>query len=187
MVLIEQALAVQTELVKEYEQFKLLLECPRLFICNYFNELKRKIDLAFADLNSQLEYAHQENSDLNRNWSQIIHLIDSVEMKCLKSNKLNRFAFKFSQETNQKLKLIERVVKQVSKQEDYNCVLNLIYDEMYKIEKNLFQNQTLVFLDRKKCKLNRIFRLIDDDVSAGKLIFVKNEYFGKKSIEYLEK
>ena len=69
--LLEQSLIVHSDLVKEYEHFKLLVDCPRLHICNYFNELRQKIDLTFVDQNTQLNNnSYDSTYDLNQTWSQ---------------------------------------------------------------------------------------------------------------------
>ena len=183
-----------SELMSEFERLKFIFECPRLFICNHFDELRCQVDLTFcAKFNKSSHETtnnqQQAKSQLTENWTDIIKAIDSFEAKCLKHKSLNKFNLVMSHETVQKIKAIERLIKQLSasNQEDQSDQVkyakNLIYDETFKIEKILFLNQTLVFLDESTCRIKNVF----NKSSVGKLLLIRNEYFGQKSIEYLKK
>lgn len=177
------------DLNKQFEQLKLIFECPRLYISNYFTELRCQIDLAFI----QQSINNQSNSNINNNdWSQIIETIDSYELKCFKSKPSNKFNLKLSQEINQKIRLIDRVLKQIALKENDDLsrqlydLHNLIYGEVFKLEKLLFLNQTAIFVPKNNCQFGGIFDKMDQS-AVGKLIIAKNEYFGQKSIQFLNR
>ena len=184
------------ELINEFERLKLIFECPRLYICNHFNELRCQVDLAFCDkLNKPTnneKLSSLSKSHLNESWTEIIKTIDTFEKKCLLHKPSNKFNTAFSQETVKKIKLIERLIKQLaSNLEDHSTqikyVCSLVYDEIFKIEKIIFLNQTLIFLNETICDIKYLFNKHLSRYSAGKLLFIRNEYFGKKSIDYLKK
>jgi len=183
------------ELISEFERLKSIFECPRLYICNHFNELRCQVDLSFCQkLNTTTneKMKNQLRTELNESWTEIIKSIDTFETKCLRHKPSNKFNTILSQEIIQKIKFIDRIIKQLSLNlEDQSTqikyVCNLVYDEIFKIEKIIFLNQTLMFLDETKCKIKNLFNKFTSKSSAGKLLVIRNEYFGKKSIDYLQK
>ncbi len=55
-------------------------------------------------------------------------------------------------------------------------ISDLIHEQMFKIEKILFMNKTIMFLERTKPK----DRHLETDITVGKLVIVTNEYIGKR-------
>ena len=176
------------KLDNKLEQLKFIFECPRLFICNYFNDLRSKIDLAFV---KKMFYLNDKSikQKLNENWTKMIDLIDSIEMRLmLLSKTTNKFNSVFSQEISKKIEFIEKLMKQtavINKTNEFKDIDYLISEQIFKIEKFLLQNQTLVFINETNCKINNLFNKMNSQYSPGKLIFIKNEYFSVESIQYL--
>ena len=176
------------KLDNKLEQLKFIFECPRLFICNYFNDLRSKIDLAFV---KKMFYLNDKSikQRLNENWTKMIDLIDSIEMRLmLLSKTTNKFNSVFSQEISKKIEFIEKLIKQtavINKTNEFKDIDYLISEQIFKIEKFLLQNQTLVFINETNCKINNLFNKMNSQYSPGKLIFIKNEYFSVESIQYL--
>lgn len=176
------------KLDNKLEQLKFIFECPRLFICNYFNDLRSKIDLAFV---KKMFYLNDKSikQKLNENWTKMIDLIDSIEMRLmLLSKTTNKFNSVFSQEISKKIEFIEKLIKQtavINKTNEFKDIDYLISEQIFKIEKFLLQNQTLVFINETNCKINNLFNKMNSQYSPGKLIFIKNEYFSVESIQYL--
>jgi len=171
------------KLDNKLEQLKFIFECPRLFICNYFNDLRSKIDLAFVE---KMFYLNDKTikQKLNENWTKMIDLIDSIEMRLmLLSKTTNKFSSVLSQEISKKIEFIEKLIKQTTN--EFKDIDYLISEQIFKIEKFLLQNQTLVFINETNCKINNLFNKLNSQYSPGKLIFIKNEYFSVESIQYL--
>ena len=175
------------KLDNKLEQLKFIFECPRLFICNYFNDLRSKIDLAFVE---KMFYLNDKTikQKLNENWTKMIDLIDSIEMRLmLLSKTTNKFNTIFSQEISKKIEFSEKLINQISsvKINEFKDIDHLISEQLFKIEKFLLQNQTFVFINETKCKINNLFNKMNSETSPGKLVFIKNEYFSSEGIQYL--
>jgi hypothetical protein len=106
----------------------------------------------------------------------------------LLSKTTNKFNSVLSQEISKKIDFIEKLIKQtavINKTNEFKNIDYLISEEIFKIEKFLLQNQTLVFINETNCKINNLFNKLNSQYSPGKLIFIKNEYFSVESIQYL--
>ena len=69
------------DVIESLNSLKSLVSHPKLYMIHYLNELKRQIDMAYA------------NKPLEKNtWLEMINLIDLFEIECFKnfSKKLNR-------------------------------------------------------------------------------------------------
>ena len=108
------------------------------------------------------------------------------------------FKNELTQETNSIIKFIEDKLNNST--DDYlpKEINHLIYDQTVKLEKVLFQNKAIIFLDRIKCgnwmdnylddeQERNIFDEMDPETTVGKLVCVNNEYFGHLATEILKK
>jgi len=94
-----------------------LTEYPKLFLINYFGELRTQIDLCFARKQQRYEGNYFELKANSTKWNEFIQKIDSLEADLLKNvNKLTKYDIKQLQDEEKMLKI-------------------------------LFSNQTLVFLN----------------------------------------
>lgn len=66
---------------------------------------------------------------------------------------------------------------------------DLVYDEKRRIERLLFQNKTMFFINRniQNEENKNLFAKLDPDTTGGILLFVTSEYFGQHAIEYFKK
>lgn len=55
-------------------------------------------------------------------------------------------------------------------------ISDMIHEQMFKIEKILFMNKTIMFLEKTKPKDKHLAT----DITVGKLVIVTNEYIGKR-------
>jgi len=74
---------------KKIDELKLMQSYPRLYIANYFSDLKRQVDLTFA-----------LKLDKKQKYLEIIDKIELIESESYKIKAFNTFDF----ELNQKLK-----------------------------------------------------------------------------------
>ena len=128
----------------KFEQLKLLITLPRLYIANYFSDLRAEVDLAFVK---------QKLIEQNiKNWTEIIAAISQFEIECLKQQPNNQLNEHLTQIATKQIELMEHLV---------------LNEQLFKIEKIVFKNKTLIFLE-KPCL---------------KLLVIKNEYLARGSIE----
>lgn len=174
------------ELDEELERFKLLFECPRLYISDYFYDLKTEIDSAFAIKQSTTT----DKNVLNSNWDKIIKKVESYETECLRVRKTNKFDEEFHNYNIEAIKLLNSKLtdlKQGEQQENNaQMIKNLINENINKLEKNIFLNKTMMFLNESNCIIE-IFDKLDYMTSAGKLVFITNEYFNKRNMQLIKK
>lgn len=141
----------------KFEQLKLLITLPRLYIANYFSDLRAEVDLAFVKQN-----LIEQNI---KNWTEIIAAISQFEIECLKQQPNNQLGEHLTQIASKQIELMEhKLTSNDLLDEKDDLVLN---EQLFKIEKIVFKNKTLIFLE-KPCL---------------KLLVIKNEYLARGSIE----
>ena len=186
--------------LKMLENLKLLFEIPRLYISNYFSEIRKEIDIA---VNEKLfKNSPTSNVILNENWGLIIEKLHSYETACLRNFPKNKFNNSITNETISFIGSLEQKLKSVTNQghnesftEEYfqsinielNQLENEIYDVIVQLEKIAFENMCFIFIDQKMSKLDGCFGTMNKETTAGKLLIIKNEYFGQRGILRLKK
>ena len=184
------------DLDKQLYKLKEILNFPRIYLCNYFADLKTEIDLSFAK--------KQQNSSnaeimqiLHENYKQMIDKVNSIEEHCLKIQK-QTFNDELTHETNSIIKQIENKLNITTDEYLSKEINDLLYEQTLKLERVIFQNRTLIFLDRSKCchfiddfndneEERNLFDEMDPNTTVGKLVCVYNEYFGYLATEILKK
>ena len=151
------------ELKESLEKLKLLFKTPRLFLANYFTDLKTEIDEYFV----QKLIDSKNKDDINIQWVEIIKRIELFENDCYKSMPTNNFNKEFTNEINQTISQIESKIENLN--EPYSCekLENSIEKLEYKIKKKLFRNCTFIFFKNYEQK--------------NFLLIISNEYFNKKN------
>lgn len=184
-----------SELEKGLSNLKILFEIPRLYICDCLSDIRAEIDLAF----NEKIISSKKNELLIQNWISMIELIYLYEEKCLDKFKTNKFSTQISDEASRHIDLIEikinltklKLNAQTETNEEIYLELenleNEIYDLSYKLEKLVFLNMTYVFVEKKNCKIENYFDSMNNNTTTGKLIIIKNEYFGKHGISRFKK
>lgn len=141
----------------DLEQLKLLITLPRLYIANYFSDLRAEVDLAFVKQN-----LIEQNIT---NWTEIIAAISQFEIECLKQQPNNQLDEDLAKIATKKIELLEhKLANSDPLDEKYDLVLN---EQSFMIERIVFKNKTLIFIE-KPCL---------------KLLIINNEYLARGSIE----
>ena len=150
---------------KSLDELKSMLSITsaRLYLVNHFSDLRAQVDLDYAIVNDEI---------LKENWIKMINKIDEFEKDCIISLSINPFFKNETANINETIKTIEKLLENknlgfIERKE----LLNSIKYEIFKIEKNLFQNKTLVYLG--KCV----------SIDFGRLLFISDAYLNKSSIE----
>lgn len=162
----------ENNIAKELDHLRSLIECPRLLMSNFFIDLRSKVDLEFVKEKSIIT-DNNETVVLNKNWDKIIKRIEAFESNCFRKLPSN---IKVDQN---KLKTVESFEKRLLNKES-DELRDLICYEAYSIEKNLFQNQTILFLEKTNS-------LVSKESISGQLLVVKHAFFNQKAKELLKR
>lgn len=176
--------------LKELEE---LYQTPILYLSNHFNNLRREINIAETEQASTKKEIETSNK-LNDNFIKMINKVNEYEQECLKLKDQNILKLNETKETVKAIQLIKEKInylsvkelKQDENNEDFSSYIldieDLIYDATVYLERTLFLNKTMVFLEEKTNKVDKLFSQMDDSSSAGKLLLITNEYFGKRGL-----
>ena len=187
--LMDKIVSLQMDL-KELEE---LYQTPILYLSNHFNNLRREINIAEAEQASTKKEIETSNK-LNDNFIKMINKVNEYEQECLKLKDQNILKLNETKETVKAIQLIKEKInylsvkelKQDENNEDFSSYIldieDLIYDATVYLERTLFLNKTMVFLEEKTNKVDKLFSQMDDSSSAGKLLLITNEYFGKRGL-----
>lgn len=156
---------MEKDTLNEFNNLKLIIESPRLYLANYFENMINDIDLFCIKYISLLEKGSvliDEAFDRNAIMTKEIYIYQS---RCLKELPLD----------NTILQDITRVLELVGFSEKMSANAHLVYNMMYRVQMKLFVNGTMVFIDSEWIK--------DAHMSSfGKLLLVENEFIGPRDI-----
>ena len=157
-------------LLNKKERLTEICETPKLYLANYFSDLRRDIDLEIV------QKKEPNNRKLNEFWLEIINKIDSFEKECINNIKLNR------SEIRQSLNQIDCLIQ--SKQPNLEKINEFIQNEQENILKQLFYNRTIIFKQNNHFKNDFGEKLIN-----GKLLIINDEFINLEAVKekYLKK
>lgn len=161
------------QLKTELEHLMLICESPRFYLAEFFSHLKADVDIQMA---RQEFCVHQQTNEQKREvmkqiYFNIIQEIESFEKKCIKS-KYNM------QSAMQRLQSIEAVLNNKESDKSYMEIKSQLETEEYLLLKELFQNQTIAFVDVNHLNDNKINQLLNN-----KLVIVNDEFIRPKIIK----
>lgn len=150
----------ENEITLKLDNLKTICDLPRLYLANYFADLRTQVDLCFAQSSGE---------DSKEVWQKMIEKIESFENECLKKVTETDFS-----DTNNRLNELEAqlTIKNYLKEQ-----LDQLELEEYKILSKLFSGQTIFFLDSNKHKT--IF------FATPKLVIIQNEYITRPGLDYI--
>lgn len=186
-------------LQSDLEDLQSLYQTPRLNLNNYFISLRSEIDLAVAK-QSTIKTTNDIIKQLNDNYIKMIDLVNGYEQECFKKRHKNTFKPNESKQALEAIQFIKEKIdyliikereqdeNQADNDEDFSLniieIENLIYDETFNLEKIILLNKTMIFLD-ESCKVENLFNKMDYLCTAGKLLVIQNEYFGKRGLNLI--
>jgi hypothetical protein len=203
-----------TLLEEKLNAVKLAFEFPRSYLSDFFIDLRAKIDLAFVKkrfiLKEQLEKSiklvdvtnfdeiyNEKTQELNDNWIKMIDKVNEFEAFVFKVRTTNKLTFELTNQIAEQIKQISKKINDFTHLGEgyddeslFNEINLQIYDNLFQIEKYLFRNQCIYFVDREKCESNKYGRMLiglDYKTTAGKLVIVTNEYFSTNTLDMLTK
>ena len=161
--------------MEEFDRLKLIYELPRLYLSDFFIDLKTQIDILFIQKDLKEKDVRLKNI-IKQHWIEIIDKVDHFKNECFKNQKTNKFIKKITEKLDNRIKFINENIN------DKN-ITDIIEEEIFYLEKVLFMNQTIIFLPND-CKLEKFFKKMNKFTTVGKLIII-NEFFSKKDLENL--
>ena len=145
------------QLLIKLDELQLIVEIPNLYLANYFQELRNKVDIEM--LSKQILH-NNDNEDIknevNQNWKEMISKIYSFEKECKNKDKLQS-----------NLKRIDQIRLMLDQNEEtyLDIIEDKIKEEEFEINKKIFQNKTIIF--------DKFF----EDDNQKRLLIVKDENF----------
>ncbi len=128
------------------------------------------------------EQSINDKEILTENWTNIIKRVEEFELECFRAKKKNEFQKEFQQEMSE---LISLIASDLIRKKVDNVLDDLISQNILKIEKELFLNKTIVYLDESKTERN-IFDEIDLETTAGKLLIINDQYLSSNELQLLK-
>lgn len=163
---------IKNEINKSLEDTHLMLLVPKLFISNYFGDLKAELDAYFI----------KNNQNETNKWKNLINKIETYENDYYKKCTLNdTFKEKIKLEIdNIKERLSNDKLNKVSSIKYYEELKELTNHIEYKVQKNLLSNKSFIFLDTvlNHCcseKISLLLIINDAFVRKSKIIYFDSE------------
>ena len=154
------------QLLKDLEEPKDIIEFPRLYLANYFSELRNEVDKEFIFILMHHHGDEQIKTNLNQSWQKMIEHINSFEEQCINTTV-------DLTENEERINSIETTLN-----ESTESIQEMIDIEEYSLMKLLFQNKTIFYLDAK-----HILKKYKSNTNAGKLIMLDGETISKKTLQ----
>jgi len=164
--------------MKELEKLKSMLQQPNHYINVYLKNLKTKIEKNY-NLRIQIEKYRQTKDTLNRELNQIVEKITQLNSECLQLLPLNKL---INDQFHERLKCFDSKLLFLTSQPFTNeftehgkkLLVYLVRKEMFKIEQTLFDNKTVLFIERTE------FDSVKSKINVGKLVLITSDYFAKQ-------
>lgn len=165
-------------------ELKLIFEFPKEYLTHHFKGLKNRVDTSALNLISLYNTNKSLIDKINECWELIINKIKQYELDCLTNLHVTNLADENST-TAHRIKQIETKLNNLSENEKSNStqstlIEQMLNDELFKLEKIVFQSKCLLYLDNK----NGIDFMRDlPSYFIGKLVFVNNDYFEQEKLD----
>lgn len=158
------------KIIKNYDELKsmCLKSNQKLFLADFFIDLKAQVDLVFVEL---IKMNNDDDDErISNNYTEIINKIELFEQICYKQARTII--------SHDQIKFIQKRIESISNQNilddtdtDYDEINELIETQLYKLEKMLFNNKTIYFINNQS-SINKNF-----------LIIINDEYIRKKILD----
>ena len=146
------------------EELKTITQMPRLYLSKYFTDLRTQVDLDYAAISINKDISNENREQSNKLWTEMIDKINQFEQECLRNIPKNGFQTINLERINRKnLKLIEKVTNELQKQ--------------------LFLDQTILYLSKDKCKNTELFK---NSKFNNILLHLKDVFINSKDIDSLK-
>ena len=152
------------QLLIKLDELQLIVEIPNLYLANYFQELRNKVDIEMFSKQKIQNNDIEKKNEIDQIWVEMISEIYSFEKQCKNKDKL--------QSNLKRIEEIKMTLDDQNEATDLEKIEDKIKEEEFNLLKKLFQNKTIIF--------DKFF----EDVNQKRLIIVKDEYFIWIPIDY---
>jgi len=156
------------KLLTDLDELKKITELPKLYLCNYFKDLRERVDIEFAPKQQELQNDKEKKNELDELWKQMITKIDLFEKSCIRKTydlNVNKIRINEIEEILNSEQLI-----------DLKKLQDEIENEETNLLQNLFQNKSILFRKYDQDKVQS--KIID-----GQLIVLFDEFIIQKTID----
>ena len=130
----------RVQLLKELDDIRKVCEMPKLYLADYFSELRNQTDMEIVPKHLK-ETNPEKKTKLSNLWQTLIDKIDQYEKKFLSFKDQNVFLA-----TLQKIDSLQEILNKsenIKSAKDLNELGEEIFNEKLNILKHLFQNETI--------------------------------------------
>ena len=166
----------RTVLLTEIENLNQIIECPQLYLINYFNDLRYLVDKEIVSKQIKLkEDEIGKKKRLNEIWQVLIKKIYSLEKKFI-CNKI-----KDVHSIKTELNDLEAFANHAK---DLDYLEEKIKQTEGKILMELFENKTILYL-KPELNINKRYLFYNDHLNSayGKLVIFDDVFIRKNAIE----
>ena len=164
--------ALKTELQRVMQ----ICEMPRLYLADYFMELRNRVDKQIVSKQMQTQIEEKQKELLKLVWTETIEKIELFERKCNNLVNKTKIKDKALADIQDRLNLIEILLEDESARDLREFQL-AIQTEEKNLLKYLFQNKTIVLLNSKMF----FNRSENKNLFDNKLIIVNDDYISHKA------
>lgn len=182
------------DLFNQIEQLKDVIIDPESHVWKYFDDMNNEIDLEFENILDNFTDNGETNKDnydyLKITWIDIANKIHRFKNKCL--NRINSPGFDLSQ-YNEQIKTIENefnltinsknLINLITKNQiSFKKIKKLIDELNTNIYKFIFNNKTIMYINREKCNQYELINEFGSPKSndyrdlIGRLIIIQDHY-----------
>lgn len=136
-------MSLRISVEENYQKLKESLKQPKQYIINHFERFLKEIEYAFFKVDS-----FSNNPRLRKNYNLIRNKVKDFEIECLFELDKN------NQEFSNKNIISEVQLKLDENKLTLNEMKDFINDKIYQVEKELFLNRTMFFIEFKMFKLS---------------------------------
>ena len=144
------------QMFEKLVELKSIIEIPKLYLANYFKELRNKVDKDMFPKQMLHNNDIEMKNELNQIWVEIISKVDSFEKECKNIDEL--------QSNSNRIDQIRIMLDNQNELTSLEIIEDKIQEEEFNLLKKLFQNKTIIFEN------------ISAEVPHNKLLLVKDEY-----------
>ena len=141
---------------KKLEDLKFIVETPKLYLANYFQELRNNVDKEMFSKQMIHKDDNQMKNEISETWKKLISRIDSFEKECINTDKL--------QLNSNRIDEIRIMLDNINEETNLGIIEDKIQEEELNLFRKIFQNKTIIYHDFFE-QQNRHKRLviIDDE------------------------
>ena len=169
-------------------ELKLIFEFPKEYLTHHFRGIKNRVDSSALNLISLYSNSKLLVDRINDNWEVIINRIRQFELECLSHSASlmhnnNTVADESAALTAQRIRSIETKLSYLTEHSSMMSIAHveqMLNDELLKLERIVFQNKSILYLDNK----NGLDFMRDlPQFFIGKLVCISNEYFRQDKLD----